>query len=507
MSVEVLTKDRRTIGPFMFSTWLLVVFIMVGILLTITHIDYPIVRNSLIYAGIVDAISEYGLLSEGLSEQAHEKSLGFSILAWPLVQLMGLSTGLKTLSVLTTALWGFACLNLFRRVAGHSEEIVCLGLVLTLFNPLAIYQFSSAYPDTLLAALILFGLTYMDRVLSEDARTGDGLVWVAALIGAIWIKHHGFVLIAFAVVFLFLRHRVVARQWRENRPLFWSWVLPLAFALGVILLARQGQVPTFNLARDHNSFLRGFSLYQVVREGLQGWLAYMLLTFSVLLALPLVTPFWRHIRSIKPDWFLAATIFVVTLLVYNGTGYNMRYFLAIAPFFAWTISILFFDLSRAGKILWLSVFLAFNLGTTLFYNVPSFHRLVYKYAPLPFVDNLRLTAQQFAEQNNLRLIRRHAASHDNTVIFLSRYYGDGSFGVWQKTGDLSAGLNIHYAKYWKHEMIEQLGLKRAVIYEYVATGPERNYLWLDTEIQQNLTKLNNRIYLLDLDHMAGGSGQ
>jgi hypothetical protein len=232
-----------------------------------------------------------------------------------------------------------------------------------------------------------------------------------------------------------------------------------------------------------------------------------LLTFSVLLALPLVTPFWRHIRSIKPDWFLAATIFVVTLLVYNGTGYNMRYFLAIAPFFAWTISILFFDLSRAGKILWLSVFLAFNLGTTLFYNVPSFHRLVYKYAPLPFVDNLRLTAQQFAEQNNLRLIRRHAASHDNTVIFLSRYYGDGSFGVWQKTGDLSAGLNIHYAKYWKHEMIEQLGLKRAVIYEYVATGPERNYLWLDTEIQQNLTKLNNRIYLLDLDHMAGGSGQ
>jgi hypothetical protein len=489
------------------SIWLLVIYVLLGVVHTLIHLDYPIVRNSLIYAGIVEAISEHGLLSGSLSEQAHEKSLGFSILAWPLVQILGLSTGLKALSVLTTSLWGIACLSLFRRLANGSEKLICLGLVLTLFNPLAIYQFSSAYPDTLLAALIVFAVTSMDRALSKDARARDGIIWALTLIGAIWIKHHGYILIAFAVIFLIFRHHVVTEQWRHNRPLFWSWCLPLVCALIVIQMARTGYVPTFNLARDHSSFLRGFSLNRVIGEGLQGGVAFMVLTFSTLLTLPLITRFWRHVRFVSPEWILVLIIFVGTLLVYNGTGYNMRYFLAISPLLALALASLVFDLSRPGRVLWLAVYLSINTGTILLYNVPSFHRVAWSYIPLPFVDNLRLTAQQYAERENLQMIRRHAPNHDNTLVYLSRYYGNGSFGIWQKTGDLPANLKIHNAKYWKPKMLEDLNIRRAIVYEYVATGPERHYLWLDKNIQKHLIKRNNRLFLLDTTKTAGASAK
>ncbi len=161
-------------------------FVVLGVAYTWLHRDYPIIRNSLLYAGIAEAVIDEGILSPHVLAQAHKKPLGFAILAAPLVAWLGPDAGLKAGSALATALWAMVTLLFLRRRAAREAALnpiaLPLALIISLFSALVIYQFPSAFPDTLFAALFLVTAVFLDLALSKHVRWWHGITLAAALL-------------------------------------------------------------------------------------------------------------------------------------------------------------------------------------------------------------------------------------------------------------------------------------------------------------------------------------
>ncbi|MBF0369883.1 MAG: hypothetical protein HQL52_10530 [Magnetococcales bacterium] len=488
--------------PIPLQSGLVVIFILFGALFTWQQRELPLVRNSLFYGDVAHAIHTEGVFSREAARRTFNKPMGFSVLAAPLVAWLGVDGGLKAASVVATAFWSLMVLLFLRRYA-KDPAIVGLGLLFTFLNPLVIYQFTSAYPDTLFAGFFLLGILFLDRALSREAKAWDGSLGALAVLVGIWVKHHGFVLLPIWGVLGLIRRSDLQWQWRESRGRLWGWLGPLLGLLGILLAAQKGWVPTFNLSHNQDNFLGGQERSAIVWENLQCLGVYLWILWGGLLPIFFLgRPPWRG----RSGWLWGGQlgIFISTVLFYQGAAYNIRYFLPITPLLAWWGAVRLSRLGPGGRQGLLGLFLLWNGFTILYYNVPVFQRWVHPHISLPQVDNLRLVSEQQRARENLAWMDHFTPSHDQTVIFLSRYYDGNTPRGWERAGYFADGTILHYAPYWEHELIERWHLRRAVIYEYVGVGPERNRLQRDPDIQDALQKVNDRLYLLNLDRPPPG---
>src|SRR6266702_3154397 len=148
-------SDRRLWVSFWIS-------LAAGTFFTLTNLGWPIARNALCYAKAALGIIEHHF---NLFAIAHNrawtsgKPIFFSAFAAPFVWLLDANAGTVIASAIGTAffLWmvalAFPRLN---RLSSLDPTLMPLEFVLVVSNPLVLYQFWSAYPDSLFAGMTIY---------------------------------------------------------------------------------------------------------------------------------------------------------------------------------------------------------------------------------------------------------------------------------------------------------------------------------------------------------------
>jgi hypothetical protein len=148
----------------------------------------------------------------------YTKAIGFPVVHCPRAE-MGRQRRTHAI-VAWTSLWAVSVVALFARLRerlGLGRQHLWLVLLLTLFSPLAFYQFMSAYPDTLIALTFLWSLYFLDRTLSWESRWFDGLLFSLMVLVSVWVKHLGLIMIPILIAFLLIRRDQLPALWRERR--------------------------------------------------------------------------------------------------------------------------------------------------------------------------------------------------------------------------------------------------------------------------------------------------
>jgi len=434
------------------------------------YYDMPIVRNSLLYAKMTYALSDPGV-DFSVSEHAFNKALGFPVLSLPMTMLFGANVGLKVSSFLWSALWALSIVFFVR----HLKRVFCWDpenqpnsgffLIVLLLNPLVYYQFLSAYPDTLNALTFLWALFFLDRMFSKENRWFHPILFSVMTLIAIWVKHHGFILLAILLVFGICRLPVFKWQWTKSRGNLFLSLLSLSGMLFIIWLAQNGHIPIFNLSQNTGNYSGGFhEVSTVLWNNVNNLKYYLGLSFTCLVFFLFR---WKSIFKYK-EWYLTILLFVTTILLYHGAKSNIRYFLPIAPLLAWIICNNLMGVNRKIRILFLSAFISVNLFFTLYLNNIPIKTLVDRVHSFGKLDNLRLVGQQYETQKMITAINNLVSPERNTLFFARHYYGKGIWQVWEREGLFSKDLNIVYILEpdWAY-MINYAGkhgLKQAILY-------------------------------------------
>jgi hypothetical protein len=419
--------------------------ILAGLALLVIYADLPIVRNSLVYGNIILNIQEMGDSFSSIDD-GYNKPLGFAFLALPFVEWMGINSGLKVLSFIIATLWTLSLLPFFDRFSrqfGVKPDKKLLFLILVTLNPLVIYQFVSAYADLLFALSFLWSVYFLDRTVSKDIKWFDGVALALLFTFSVWVKHNGFILIPITLI-------VLAFRWKLFRGLLKSRTKEALIAiigffafLTVILLAQAGiDFNLFNLAQNQSNYTSGDNRLSILGFNLFNLLLYLLVSFSIVF--PLIFLFRKdHSRL----WITVIIIFMLSLLFYRGTAYNLRYYLTIAPFFALLI-VSNLETVKAGiRTSLIATHTVLMVFLTAYYNSIPFNSFAKELIPLPNQDNLRLVAEQKLARNQFKEIRsavEQLAIGD--LIFVSGYYNDGSWRVWEESGLFPNSLEIEYTK-------------------------------------------------------------
>jgi len=481
---------------FSFEYLLLASLLLIGTVWTVQYLDLPIVRNSILFGNIIQSIETHGLWSA--TDYAYNKPLGFTIFALPFTELFGVNVGLKFASWLATALWCIVVYVFLKQMANRSETNptrLRLALLISLFSPLLIYQFYSAYSDTLFASLFLSAILFLDRALSRNATQWDGIICVGLTLLSIWVKHHGFVLLPIFAIMMFIQRQTLYWQWQHARQSLLGLITLLVILCIVLIKAQQGMIPLFNLGKNVNNFLGGDNRLDIIMDNIDCLVVYLLLCFSVLL--PLL--FHYQYYSLNKSLAIILSLFIIPILYYKGTIYNIRYFIAITPILAWIIAGVLINLTSKIRRTWVILFIVVNSFTLFYYNSLSFNEQLRPLISLPKVDNLRLTSELATEQQHLQLIKDFAPHYNNTLVFLSRYYKKGAFHVWEKAGLLPSNITVYYDNKWRHEMLDKLNLRKAIIYEYVGFGSEKAKVDRDKKIRHQVQRITPRLFLLDTE--------
>jgi hypothetical protein len=324
--------------------WLtLVAFVALGVLLTIWNLHLPIARNALCYAKAALGISEHHFdLFAVVHDRAWSsgKPIFFALLAAPFVQLFGagvatlIASGIGTAFFLWMATFTLARLNRRSRL---NPAIVPFELALVALNPLTLYQFWSAYPDSLFAGLVLLAFNIMDDIaVSPERDTRWRMVALGITIEvAIHTKLYGAVLMFACPLYLLMHGReLIARSsyLRSKLVILCVVFAALAADLGTAVLHMN---PLLDLAdgAGFGGYMSG--LADAASRDIRGALS--MLGFAVLLVFQVTLPFLA-MHAARRAWRLApvtfAAIYVLGLFVFPATYYNMRYFLPALPFLA-----------------------------------------------------------------------------------------------------------------------------------------------------------------------------
>jgi len=499
-------------------------FILGGLILLVSYYDFPIVRNSIIYAATIQGISEYNIWQA--ADFAQNKPLGFAILSWPFNEIWGVNAGLKISSWLWTGLFGLASILFIKYLANVSfsadaplsadgflsadgsfpadgslktakQQQLNTAIIISLFNPLLFYQFISAYPDTLFATLFLAAILSFERVLAKNGHVFFSFLAFVLVFACIWVKHHGYVLIPIFLVMSFYCRTAIQEQWQlQNKRLKFT-IICFLLLLALLNDAQQGELALFNVTHNSSNFLAGEHRLTIVITNMENFLVFILLTFSLLSPILLYWPAYK-----QRTYFLIPILllFILPILYYKGAQYNIRYFIAIIPILAWIIAGNMQQWPNAFRHLALTLFIFFNTFSTFYYNHVDFYHWTQGKIQLPVLDNLRLIPEQYQERQHLALIQQHAETHANTLLYFSDYYKQGTFGVWQKAGLLPPDLKTHYIMHWQTKFLEQNAIQKALVYEYIGIGTAMNPLPNDPKFSPYLKKLTKQLYLFDLNN-------
>ena len=440
-----------------------------GFLFLVFNLDQPIVRNSFTYAKAAKNIIDHGfnplpvIADTGFSQG---KPIGFSLLSVPLVSLLGVNAGLKVASFLGTTF--LLCVAYFffvrmNRRANIESRFIPLELALLFFNPLFFYQFWSAYPDSLFAGLILLAFVLADVIAVEHEHDTRAHIVLLGLIiyAAILTRFYALILGIAIPVYLLMHLRSFLK--RSTHVKSKMVLLALVFSvLGVaVVLAKLGRNPTLSLVADARDS-GGVSSYLA---GLMDPSGAVLVSSIVLFIFALVlnlhfSLFFLLRRANRPGWPVApacfAGIYLLGLLPFFGTSYNMRFFL---PLFAFVVVAIVSGMLSLKKGLRRGVLITY-VGAASF--------LTLNYNVGPFYEHFLTFNEKVAEP----VLDRHRRL-DNLRI---DQHLDFSEKIEQINGVIEPGGVLYWASTYygsaTHGIVEELGVRNDIVVQYVFTARE-----------------------------------
>ena len=298
MAATAETLTTKIVQPFPGRVWLtLVAFIALGVLLTVANLGLPIARNSLCYAKAALEISQHHF---NVFAVVHDrtwssgKPIFFGMLAAPFVPFIGASAATLLVSCVGTTffLW-MTVMTLARlnRRSGLNPAIEPLQLAVVALNPLVIYQFWSAYPDSLFAALVLLAFNITDHIAAQPHKDTR---WHIAALGltidlAIHTKLYGAVLMPACLLYLALHGRKLINESTHRNSKLTILVGVFAALTAELVAAALGQNPLIDLADGGGVGGYKSGLTDAGSRDITGALA--MLGFAVLLVFQVALPF------------------------------------------------------------------------------------------------------------------------------------------------------------------------------------------------------------------------
>src|SRR5882762_4358906 len=305
------------------------VFLILGVFFTLVNLHWPIARNALCYAK-----AAHGVISHHFNvfAVAHDrtwtsgKPIFFSAFAAPFVWLFGANAGTIIASAIGTAffLWMVAlALPRLNKHSGLDSSLMPLEFVLVTFNPLVIYQFWSAYPDSLFAGLVMLAFILTDIIASDPERDTRWHIFGlgVTIYFAIHTKLYGAVLLLTCPLYLLIHCRQLVT--RSSHRASKGGILAAVFATPAIVLvaAKQGINPLLDFAEgggfgDYVSGIVDSKIADVI--GSLSMLGFaMLLVFQVAL---LFLARWAAWRAWAPAPTVFAAIYLFGLMPFPGSG-------------------------------------------------------------------------------------------------------------------------------------------------------------------------------------------
>jgi hypothetical protein len=245
--------------------------------------------------------------------------------------------------------------------------------------------------------------------------------------------------------------RSFVKRARYRTPKLVLLLVSMILIGGILLAAKCGMYPLldFNEGAGFDSYMNGLFHSEFVTV----FLSLKMLAFTILLSfqfalLFLIARTGRHAWSLAPTLFIS--IYVLGLLIFPGTSYNMRYFLPVfvflAPPLAARAESLRIEVRRIILGLYLALasllILAFNFAPAQRAVAPSIAMASKKYFRINlWLDNLRLQSQM-AIWNQIESINKQVPA-GAVLYWSSNYYGTTTHGMAEHLG-VKHGIDIRY---------------------------------------------------------------
>ena len=435
------------------------VLLALGLLFTLINLKWPIARNALCYAkaslGLIQNHFNVFAVARNRAWTAG-KPIFFTVIAAPFVWLFGANVGTIIASFLGTAF--FLCmaalaLPRLNNLCGIDARLLPLELMLLALNPLVFYQFWSAYPDSLFAGLIILSFILTDTIAREPERdTRWHIVGLGTTIFvAIHTKLYGAALLGMCSIYLLV---YIRSFFKRASYLAAKLALLSLFAVligGVLLAAKYDSYPLLDFSEG-----AGFDIYMsgLAHSRIAGIFASLkTLVFTLALAFQFSLLF-LFARAGRRSWALASTLFisiyVLGLLSFSGSSYNMRYFLPLFLFLVPPLAAGAGSLGTATRrailvgygVLAVLLILAFNFAPAQRAFAPPIAIAGQKYFRLSFwLDNLRLPVHM-ALRGQIDSINEQVPP-GAVLYWSSNYYETTTHGLAEHLG-VKKGLDIRY---------------------------------------------------------------
>jgi hypothetical protein len=472
-AVEDLRILRRHTRPQTLDlpTWgVLISIILLSIIFVSINLDLPVVRNSVLYAKIsANLIKEnFDLWKVNFDQHlGYGKPITFPLLSVPLTLLFGGNTGLILTSFLSTLFLLMSCIWLFFRLnqlLSLPRAALSVEFLVTFLNPLMLYQFWSAYPDTLFSAFFVLSFVLLDKILRDTEKTHLVIIsYFAVTYFSITIKYYGLILLFIHPVYVFMN-----RCFLRNCSLPSGKKLTLLIAgfcfVCLLVLARLQLNPTLNLGPATGG---GYQVYMEGVKNLDLPFHRNLACLFVFFAVTLNASAWLVIRGIMADhrlmpFAVTSVIFVMGLLIYPHMAFNIRFLIPIIPFLALAISVAVFESrfkNSNRKILLFS--LALNLALSIYFNHQATFMFFEPYSKklsgiqhsylsqlflkvnTYYLDSLRMR-EHIETQKNLANINQHIPLGATLYMVGVDYYEDSLHGTYEQLGFIRNDIAVKY---------------------------------------------------------------
>jgi len=339
------------------------------------------------------------------------------------------------------------------RLSGLDPSLMPLEFALVAFNPLVVYQFWSAYPDSLFAGLVMLAFILTDVIATEPERNTSGHILGLGLTIylAIHTKLYGAVLLFTCPLYLLMHFRQLVI--RSTHGASKIGILGAVFATLAMTLvtAKLGINPLLDFAEGggFGGYVSGIVdskvsnvIYSLSMLGFA-----VLLNFQAALLFLATRAAWR---TWGPSPTVFAGIYLLGLLPFPGTGYNMRYFLPSFPFFVPALAAGARSIGPIARRTILGAYEAIAFILILIFNLapveqtlqPILSKASARYELLnAWLDNLRLPVQIALKK---QIEAANAGVPPGSVLYWSSdYYETATHGLAEHLG-VKKGLDIRY---------------------------------------------------------------
>jgi hypothetical protein len=447
----------------------------------------PISRNALCYAKAALGIIQHHYNAVPIAHDfgwTSGKPIFFPWFAAPFVRALGVNVGMVAASFVGTVLFIWVMSLSIQRLitrSGLDPSVAPLALVLSVGNPLVLYQFWSAYPDTLVAALVLMAMLLTDTIATEPQHdTRWHIVALGAVIYvAIHAKLYGAILGLTCPIYLFMHGKALLTRSTHRASKLAVFAVVFGGLALTLLLAKLDMNPILDLAPEE-PMAGGYSQYVRGLFNPSSGLLYasldmmrfaLLINFHVALLFLLTRDAWQSWRP-APTVFIA--IYMLGLITFGGTSYNMRYFLPAFPFVGLALAAGAMTVPRLRRNIVLTLYgvaavtlvLNFNLAPAQHALRPLMERVLpAKTGMFGVLDNLRL-AKQLQIRQEIEAINASVPPGE-TLYWVSNYYKTATHGVAEHLG-MKSSMDVQYKL-----SPEQIPPSRSAVFVagYTADGP------------------------------------